>query len=211
MEGTQTSLLVDIYQYLERNKKKGIQKEELRRKELEQPLVLQEVVLTDDVGSDLADDVRTRESVDGVTCDDVITEHIVITEHDIVSEDDVIAKHDVIPEQDITAEHDLVAKHDVVTQPDVSTEQGLIQKSSEENERKRCDNNVDERSMRFSVSPVHENIPFFIDEHHHDSAGLQVMDEGFKNDERLAPKDADVCVNSVGEPSGLFDGTEGNL
>lgn len=35
MEGTQTSLLVDIYQYLERNKKLGIEREELKRNERE--------------------------------------------------------------------------------------------------------------------------------------------------------------------------------
>lgn len=35
MEGTQTSLLVDIYQYLERNKKLGISREELKRKQKE--------------------------------------------------------------------------------------------------------------------------------------------------------------------------------
>jgi hypothetical protein len=35
MEGTQTSLLVDIYQYLERNKKLGNERGELRHKEVE--------------------------------------------------------------------------------------------------------------------------------------------------------------------------------
>lgn len=35
MEGTQTSLLVDIYQYLERNKKLGIEREEVKKQENE--------------------------------------------------------------------------------------------------------------------------------------------------------------------------------
>ena len=71
MEGTQTSLLVDIYQYLERNKKLGIEREELKRKEIEAQNSVHEVTSSDD--SPVAVDETARcdsieESPEEVTC-----------------------------------------------------------------------------------------------------------------------------------------------
>jgi hypothetical protein len=79
MEGTQTSLLVDIYQYLERNKKLGIEREELRFKELEQQNTAHNVTSNDNV-DDIPNDhvrttndhVRTHKTIDGTPCDHVI-------------------------------------------------------------------------------------------------------------------------------------------
>lgn len=72
MEGTQTSLLVDIYQYLERNKKLGIEREELRRKELEQQNTAHNVTSNDNVDDIPNDHVRTHKTIDGTPCDHVI-------------------------------------------------------------------------------------------------------------------------------------------
>ena len=47
MEGTQTSLLVDIYQYLERNKKLGVEREELKRQEIEAQTIANDVTSND--------------------------------------------------------------------------------------------------------------------------------------------------------------------
>ena len=47
MEGTQTSLLVDIYQYLERNKTLGVEREELKRKEIEAQSIANDVTSND--------------------------------------------------------------------------------------------------------------------------------------------------------------------
>ena len=89
MEGTQTSLLVDIYQYLERNKKLGIEREELRRKELEK--------------ENSVNEVTSNEAVDDVTNDDV-TNNDDAPNDDVtgISGDDVISENDVISKDDVT-------------------------------------------------------------------------------------------------------------
>lgn len=72
MEGTQTSLLVDIYQYLERNKKLGIEREELKRKEIEAQNTVHEATSSDDSpfavenGTTRCDSIE--ESPEEVTC-----------------------------------------------------------------------------------------------------------------------------------------------
>lgn len=85
MEGTQTSLLVDIYQYLERNKKLGIEREELKRKEIEAQNAANDVTSNDnshvtvDNGTSQIDSIE--ESSEEATCgrvDDRNSKFIVI-------------------------------------------------------------------------------------------------------------------------------------
>lgn len=72
MEGTQTSLLVDIYQYLERNKKLGVEREELKRKEIEAQSIANDVTSNDnshvtiDNGTSLIDSIE--ETAEEATC-----------------------------------------------------------------------------------------------------------------------------------------------
>lgn len=67
MEGTQTSLLVDIYQYLERNKKVGIEREEFRRKQQEDELQR----LTEEQKQNTVDgDVKSKDDITNI---DVVT------------------------------------------------------------------------------------------------------------------------------------------
>ena len=63
MEGTQTSLLVDIYQYLERNKKLGIEREEVKKQENE----LELKILT---GKEQEDKIEIADVADQPICDE---------------------------------------------------------------------------------------------------------------------------------------------
>ena len=77
MEGTQTSLLVDIYQYLERNKKLGSEREELRRKEMERQNTTSDFTTVDH-------DTKL-ETADGKPVDEK-TVHEITRENDLINE-----------------------------------------------------------------------------------------------------------------------------
>ncbi|XP_028398669.1 protein phosphatase 1 regulatory subunit 37-like [Dendronephthya gigantea] len=127
MERTQTSLLVDIYQYLERNKKLGVEREELRRQndlEAEQLAIAQRLESDDN-----KDDVSNNE----------IESHCNSSGHN--PDSDVIA--DVAPGDDVTIEND-VADSSCNSVVDTGDSCGF-------------ENHVDGRSSRFIVSPVRDD------------------------------------------------------
>jgi hypothetical protein len=149
MEGTQTSLLVDIYQYLERNKKLGNEREGLRQEQ------------------NTAPDFTSNDNVNDVPTDDVRTP--------VISSDDVTLGNDVIDAR------------------------------CEEKERTYCENNVDDQSSRFIVSPVHDDV--FSEKSNEES--LQEVDQDFNIDDNLL-SEAVRTVDTDGETNKLLNEDDNN-
>lgn len=127
MERTQTSLLVDIYQYLERNKKLGAEREELRRQNL---LEAEQQAIAQRLASDENEDDVPNNEIESL-CNSSGNS----------TDSDVIAGDEQTIENDVTGSS---CDNDIREGVDLADNCGL-------------ENHVDGRSSRFIVSPVDEH------------------------------------------------------